>query len=427
MKRSVLFTIAALLLVVALSLFAPTYQRAAASPPMVTVLLDGLPVRFDVPPQIINGRTLVPFRLIAEAININVNWDGDTRTISASDGKTRVMLQIDNKTAQVNDLPSPLDAPPVIINGRTLVPLRFFSEAFGCLVNWDSETRTIRIASPPRNINVIGFYALGAGAASSWLDLFGVPFPATGSGNTDIVRELALGWYTIDAQGNLLTRTSRNAWQRPPGWETVLATAKEFGFRTEMVVHENDRSGLLTTFLNDEQAMSRAVAAIVQEASLYHGVNLNLEELGLYAAGETRQQIRDSFTRFIAMLAPPLREAGKTLTLTLHPPNSSFRGYDYAALGQLADRIVVMAHDYGPKPEPLNRVVQAVEMAIAEVPREKLILAISAPSETGESILEKIGVAKRYRLQGISLWRLGLVTEGMWMSLRQTIKRRSSL
>jgi hypothetical protein len=81
--------------------------------------------------------------------------------------------------------------------------------------------------------------------------------------------------------------------------------------------------------------VSCAVAAIVYEAAFYHGVNLNLEELGLYATGETQRQIRDSFTRFVALLAPPLREAGKTLTLTIHPPNSSFRGYDYVAFGQL--------------------------------------------------------------------------------------------
>lgn len=191
-----------------------------------------------------------------------------------------------------------------------------------------------------------------------------------------------------------------------------------------MVVHETNRGGLLTTFLNDEHAMSRAVAAIVYEAAFYHSVNLNLEELGLYATGETQKQIRESFTRFVGMLATPLRETGKTLTLTIHPPNSSFRGYDYAALGQLADRIIIMAHDYGPRPEPLNRVVQAVEMALAAVPREKLVLAISAPSETAGSIITKIGVAKRYRLQGISLWRLGLVTNDMWTAMKQTITGR---
>ena len=51
------------------------------------------------------------------------------------------------------------DVAPRIIDGRTLVLSRFFSEAFGCQVNWIAETRTIRIASPPRAMNVIGFYA----------------------------------------------------------------------------------------------------------------------------------------------------------------------------------------------------------------------------------------------------------------------------
>lgn len=299
----------------------------------------------------------------------------------------------------------------------TASPMWHFGEAVECRGD-------LTPAPPAQPMHVIGFYALGDARTSSWTNLFGLPFPAVAEGNTDLVRELALGWYTLDAQGNLLNRTTRNAWRRPPGWETVLATAQEFELRTEMVIHENDRSGLLTALLSDEQAMSRAVASIVQEAVLYQGVNLNLEELGLYAVGEARQQIRDSFTRFVALLASPLREAGKTLTLTLHPPNSSFRGYDYPALAELADRIIVMAHDYGPRPEPLDRVVQAVEMALVSVPRERLVLAISAPSETGESMREKIDVAKRFQLQGISLWRLGLVTEAMWTAMRQSITGR---
>lgn len=408
-----------------LSLFFLPNRQVKAVTPDIEVLLDNLPMRFDVPPMIVNGRTLVPFRLIAQALNITVNWDGNTGTITASDGKTTVILSIGNKVTQVNELPSQLDTPPIIINGRTLVPLRFFGEAFGCKVNWDSKTRTIRISSPPRDINVIGFYALGAGEASSWLDLFGAPYPDIAIGNTDIVRELAFGWYTIDEQGNLLTRSPRTAWLRPPGWEIVLAKAKEFGLKTEMVVHENNRGELLTTFLNNEQAMINAADSIIKESALYGGVNLNLEELGLYATGETQKRIRESFTRFVAKLSKPLRNAGKTLTLTLHPPNSSFKGYDYEALGKLADRIIIMAHDYGEKPEPLNRAVQAVEMALTVVPAERLILAISTPSETNDSITDKIGVAMRFRLQGISLWRLGLVTDDKWNVIRRAIASRN--
>jgi hypothetical protein len=60
-------------------------------------------------------------------------------------------------------------------------------------------------------------------------------------------------------------------------------------------------------------------------------------------------------------------------------------------------------------------------MALASVPAQKLILGISAASESPDSILTKVGIAKRYRLPGIALWRLGLISDGMWASLRETI------
>ena len=80
-----------------------------------------------------------------------------------------------------------------------------------------------------------------------------------------------------------------------------------------------------------------------------------------------------------------------------------------------------MAYDYGSKPEPVSLVTQAVEMAKASVPPEKLVLGISAPTETPESILTKVRIAKRYGLEGIAIWRLGLVTGEMWDALRATV------
>ena len=190
----------------------------------IPVLIDNLPVSFDVQPVIQNGRTLVPFRAIAEALNISVNWDGATQTVEATDGKTRVILQIGNKNASKNGAAIPLDVPPVILDGRTLIPLRFFGEAFNCNVSWDQDTYRVEIASGPREMALIGFYALGDSATSSWTNLFRKAYPETSTGNTDVVDELALGWYSFDEQGNLLTR-SWTGWQRPAGWENVLEAA----------------------------------------------------------------------------------------------------------------------------------------------------------------------------------------------------------
>lgn len=390
----------------------------------IPVLVDGLPVTFEnTQPVNLNERILVPFRAIAEALHVEVTWDDETRIVGATAGQTSVRLQIGNETAYRNGTPIPLDVPPKILNGRTLIPLRFFSEAFDCKVDWDSSIGGARIISPPENINVIGFYALGDDKTSSWKNLFGRAYPETDAGNTDLVRELALGWYSLDREGNLLTK-SRTGWQRPDGWENVLKIAGEYNLKTAMVVHVTDGDGAISSLLADEAAMTRAVHAIMEEGALYQGVNLDFEGLGYQDSGEQLKNVQDRFSDFIRLLSAQTKSANINLTLTLHAPNSAYKGYDYKALGDLADRIIIMAYDYGSKPEPVSLVRQAVEMAAALVPPEKLILGISAPAETPESIITKIGIAKRYGLDGIALWRLGVITDGMWETLRNTVERR---
>ncbi|MCG0278408.1 MAG: glycosyl hydrolase family 18 protein [Thermanaeromonas sp.] len=388
--------------------------------PEIPVLLDGLPVTFDVQPVIQNGRTLVPFRTIAEVLNVQVTWDDAAQTVNASDGKTSIRLQIGNETAYRNESPIPLDVPPQILGGRTLIPLRFFSEAFNCKVEWDSSLGAVRITSPPKEMAVIGFYALGDSRTSSWTNLFGKPYPEYSARNTDVISELALGWYSLDREGNLLTR-SRTGWQRPEGWERVLEAAKEYNLKTEMVVHVTDGDGTISSLLTDEGAQRKAVYGILEEARRYQGVNLDFEGLGYRDDGEQLKAVRVRFTEFVRLLSEQLKAAGLDLTLTLHAPNSAYKGYDYKALGEIADRIIIMAYDYGSTPEPVSLVKQAVEVAKALVPTEKLVLGISAPTETAESILAKVGIAKRYGLDGIALWRLGLVTGEMWDALRSTV------
>lgn len=390
----------------------------------ISVLTDGLPVSFDVQPVVQNGGTLVPFRAIAEALNVQVTWDGDTQTIHATDGHTNVQLQISSKTAYRNQTPISLEVPPLSLDGRTLIPLRFFSEAFDCQVTWDNAASTVHITSPAQQMTVVGFYALGDEQTSSWTDLFGVPYPETAAGNTGLVSELALGWYSLDGQGNLLTQ-SRTGWQRPDGWENVLNTTRSCNLPTEMVIHVTDQDGTITNLLANEAAMQQAAADILEEVNPYRGVNLDFEGLGYRDTGTQLQAVQNSFTSFVGLLYRQLQAAGKTLTVTLHAPNSAYRGYDYQALGQVADKIIIMAYDYGSTPEPDNQVIQAVEAAKAVVPAGKLLLGISAPSETPQSIATKVGIAKKYNLDGIALWRLGLISDAMWQGLRTAVKERN--
>ena len=113
--------------------------------PKVKVFLNGKRIRFDQPPIIQNGRTLVPLRAIFEAMNATVSWDDKTKTVTAKKGDTTIVMTIGNKTMKKNGVAIELDVPPQIVNGRTLVPARAVAESFGAKVDWDGSTRTVTI------------------------------------------------------------------------------------------------------------------------------------------------------------------------------------------------------------------------------------------------------------------------------------------
>lgn len=113
----------------------------------IKVVLDGAQLAFDVQPQLINDRTMVPMRKIFESMGAEVYWDGATSTVSASDGNTSVVMQINNNVIKVNDIDYTLDVAPVIVDGRTLVPVRAVAESFDADVQWIGETKTVEITS----------------------------------------------------------------------------------------------------------------------------------------------------------------------------------------------------------------------------------------------------------------------------------------
>ena len=114
----------------------------------ILVYLNGNRLQFDVAPCIINGRTMVPFRGIFEALGASVSWDDETRSATGiSDTKT-VVFTVDNYAYTVNFIPYPLDVAPCIMNSRTLIPLRAVSESMDCIVDWHAEYRSVTIATP---------------------------------------------------------------------------------------------------------------------------------------------------------------------------------------------------------------------------------------------------------------------------------------
>ncbi|MDR2665162.1 MAG: cadherin-like beta sandwich domain-containing protein [Oscillospiraceae bacterium] len=118
-------------------------QTAGEKP--ITVTLNGAELEFDQPPIIENDRTLVPMRKIFEAMGATVEWDGETQTITAVKDNVTIIMRIGNPVMTKNGVQNTLDVPPKIVNNRTLVPVRAVAESLDCEVGWDGNARSVSI------------------------------------------------------------------------------------------------------------------------------------------------------------------------------------------------------------------------------------------------------------------------------------------
>lgn len=129
----------------------------------LSVILNGTAMSFEVPPIVENGRTLVPMRPIFEAMGAQVEWNAGTKTVIARKNADVVVLPLNSIKPTINGKAYTLEVPAKIINSRTLAPLRFVAEAFGGQVDWNESTRTVKITSFASNGTMSGNTAASTG------------------------------------------------------------------------------------------------------------------------------------------------------------------------------------------------------------------------------------------------------------------------
>ncbi|WP_019423301.1 stalk domain-containing protein [Paenibacillus sp. OSY-SE] len=415
-KRHYVCSILAMLLTI--TLLFPQQTVEAAGKPNTTgrtkIMLDEYALEFSAEPIIVQGNTMVPFRGIAEALNIEVLWNPKNQTVTANQTavqeKKVVVLQLNQKTAKVNGQSVQLSMAPFVKAGTTYIPLSFFSRQFGAQVSWNSAAKVVSIQSPPKKMYNMAFYAI-----SSFKERNLIPqFDAT-----------AFGWVRLQEDGTITTEGKDFYWPQPAGDitpESIVAEAKQAGTTPYLMVFSSDSKGELTKMLEDETLRDKAIEDIIQLAQdkNFSGIVLDFEGLGL--SGD-KAKAKQDYNFFVTQLANKARAANLKLTLALHPLNGAYQGYDYKTLASVADDIMIMAYAYaGEKaPEPLDKVNEAIKLALKEVPKHKLLLGLSMGSENSKSISSVIGLAKRYQLKGTAIWRLGLIGEEAMKQIEQNV------
>jgi branched-chain amino acid transport system substrate-binding protein len=144
-------------------------------------ILNGMQLTMDAPAEIVNGRTFVPIRLVAETFGADVQWDGTARTVTIKSDTTTIILKIGSTDVTVNGKTVTLEAAPFIKKpGRTMVPIRLISESLGLSVYWEPQKKLVYISAKPtfevpgitdKEITIGSFAAL-----SGPISVIGIPF-----------------------------------------------------------------------------------------------------------------------------------------------------------------------------------------------------------------------------------------------------------
>lgn len=115
--------------------------------PEIKVVIDGETLETDQSPIIVNDRTLVPMRAIFEKLGASVDWNESAQAVTAVKGEREISIAIGGDVMRIDGEAKTLDVPAMLYNERTLVPVRAVSEALNCNVNWIGEENTVVITT----------------------------------------------------------------------------------------------------------------------------------------------------------------------------------------------------------------------------------------------------------------------------------------
>ena len=194
----------------------------AADSKDISVIYDGEKINFDVPPEIIDNRTMVPMRAVFEAFGAKVKWDGETRTIAAKRKSKTIGMTIDSCDMTKNDKVYTSDVAPVIKDGRTLIPIRALSELLELDVDWNSEKQTVTITTPSdddddawkdnvQSIDLSSFTVTGGGSVD------GKIITITDGGDYTVTGSCDNGQIIVDSKEKVKLRLSGMSLTNPSG------------------------------------------------------------------------------------------------------------------------------------------------------------------------------------------------------------------
>lgn len=131
-----------------LTLFAIFGSVQAHAEKDIDIVLNGQYIPCDSPPLLRDGRTIVPISSIVKPLGGTADFNGQARTVAVAISGKSILFTLDSRSVLVDGVTKQLDTPAVIVKDRTMVPVRFWREELGYEVRWGGVDRTVYIDTP---------------------------------------------------------------------------------------------------------------------------------------------------------------------------------------------------------------------------------------------------------------------------------------
>ncbi|HZK44413.1 MAG TPA: glycosyl hydrolase family 18 protein [Syntrophomonadaceae bacterium] len=443
-------TIVALML-----LFVFSFSLVVSASVNPTIKINGQVRNYDPPAQIKDDRTMLPLRYVIEdeVFGGEVFWDELLRKVALNCQGKYIEFFIDSKKAMVDGKAKYFDTSPYIKAGRTYVPLRFLSENLGARVNWDSSSREVNInfkqvpdKKPIKKPEIEKPQVFAYYYYKAFDEL---------KQNADVLTDVSFRWFETNATGALY-------YEYQDKYDEILKFTKDKGINAYASIVLMDKAAL-HNLLSNPQNRARLIGNILEvvKRDKYDGVDIDFEFIdpkdGPY------------FTLFLKELKTALGpDIPLSVAVFARTGNENWATpYEYQKIGQIVDKVIVMAYDYSystSQPGPVAPswwVEQVAEYMSTNIPKDKVFLGlptygydwtfgggkattVTAPRlkntkqkykltehfddksmspyytyydnygnyhqiwmENEKSLNEKLKIADKYGLGGVSFWRIG--------------------
>jgi outer membrane protein TolC len=238
----------------------------------ITIKIDGQVQQFDPGPVIVHDRTLVPLRSVFEKMGATVSWDAPSQTVTITKNNTKIQISIDSPFAVINGFRKKLDEPAHIVDDRTMVPLRFVSEALGADVQWDATNRTVLIST-----NGLVYDSKSANNAAS-MPLTYQKALELATANSYPIKE---GQASVDRAKEVLDHTADNINYIPASGGDTAATRAFTSYATANINYQSAQKALEYTQDSLAYAVKRAYNAVLQAQEAKNLADLQVQNAAI--------------------------------------------------------------------------------------------------------------------------------------------------